>query len=759
MKKLMKYLRDYKKESVLAPLFKLLEAFFELLVPLVMASIIDRGINANGAGGPDTGHIWRMGLCLLALALVGLVSSITAQFFAAKAAVGFSTGLRQALFDHIQGLNFTNVDRAGTSTMITRMTSDVNQIQSGVNLVLRLVLRSPIIVFGAMIMAFTIDVKSALVFVVAIPLLAVVVFGIMVWTMPLYKKVQANLDRVLGITRENLTGVRVIRAFHQEAEEEERFRGHTKALADSQIFVGKISAVMNPVTYVIVNGAIIVLIYIGAIQVNVGNLSQGEVIAIINYMSQILVELVKLANLIITVTKALACADRVAGVFEIENEDWLLAAKNAGGRAESSAGSMAAGMAGSAAERMSAGTAGNVAENAAGTPFLEFDHVSLTYAGAGAETLHDIHFKVEKGETVGVIGGTGSGKSSLVNLIPGFYPVTEGALRLNGQDVRTIPEEGLRSLVGVVPQKAVLFKGTIRSNLQWGKPDATEEEIWQAIDTAQAREVVEGKEGGLDAEIAQNGKNLSGGQRQRLTIARALVRSPQILILDDSASALDYATDARLRTALQKLEGGVTTFIVSQRASSIRHADKIVVLDDGEAAGIGTHEELMESCEVYREIYFSQYPEERPGRTGAGASGKASGTASGTAGNHAAVFGAGTSARVQASNGAGNHEAASGTGAFAETQASNGAGNHAEASGAGTSAGAQASNGAGNHEAASGTGAFAETQASDGDRNHAESFGTAGNMAEGENISAEGLTENMQDISKKGKGGVSNGGR
>ena len=591
MKKLMKYLRDYKKESVLAPLFKLLEAFFELLVPLVMASIIDRGINANGVGGPDTAHIWRMGLCLLALALVGLASSITAQFFAAKAAVGFSTGLRQALFDHIQGLNFTNVDRAGTSTMITRMTSDVNQIQSGVNLVLRLFLRSPIIVFGAMIMAFTIDVKSALVFVVAIPLLAVVVFGIMVWTMPLYKKVQANLDRVLGVTRENLTGVRVIRAFHQENEEEERFRGHTKALADSQIFVGKISAVMNPVTYVIVNGAIIVLIYIGAIQVNVGNLSQGEVIAIINYMSQILVELVKLANLIITVTKALACADRVAGVFDIENEEWILAAKEA----ECSA--------------------GNAAED---VPFLEFEHVSLTYAGAGAETLHDIHFKVRKGETVGVIGGTGSGKSSLVNLIPGFYPVTEGTLRLNGQDVRTIPEEGLRSLVGVVPQKAVLFKGTIRSNLQWGKPDATEEEMWQAIDTAQAREVVEGKEGGLDAEIAQNGKNLSGGQRQRLTIARALVRSPQILILDDSASALDYATDARLRAALQKLEGGVTTFIVSQRASSIRHADKIVVLDDGEAAGIGTHDELMETCEVYREIYFSQYSEERPGRTGAG---------------------------------------------------------------------------------------------------------------------------------------------
>lgn len=590
MNRLMKYLSDYKKESVLAPLFKLLEAFFELLVPLVMASIIDRGINAGGAGGADTGHIWRMGLCLLALAVIGLVSSITAQFFAAKAAVGFSAKLRQALFDHIQGLDFTNIDKAGTSTMITRMTSDVNQIQSGVNLVLRLFLRSPIIVFGAMIMAFTIDVKSALVFVVAIPLLAVVVFGIMIWTMPLYKKVQANLDKVLGVTRENLTGVRVIRAFHQEEVEEGRFKGFTKALADSQIFVGKISAVMNPVTYVIVNGAIIALIYIGAIQVNVGNLTQGEVVAIINYMSQILVELVKLANLIITVTKALACADRVAGVFEIRNQD-----RTGAGQTESISDGEASGK----------------------TPFLKFDHVSLTYAGAGAETLHDIDFTVNKGETIGIIGGTGSGKSSLVNLIPGFYPVTGGALRLEGRDIRRIPEEELRGMVGMVPQKAVLFKGTIRSNLQWGKPDATEEEMWRAIDMAQAREVVEGKRGKLDAEITQNGKNLSGGQRQRLTIARALVRSPRILILDDSASALDYATDAKLRTAIRNLEGGITTFIVSQRASSIRYADKIVVLDDGEMAGIGTHDELLQNCEVYREIYFSQYPEERLKAAGA----------------------------------------------------------------------------------------------------------------------------------------------
>nr|WP_305139487.1 ABC transporter ATP-binding protein [uncultured Acetatifactor sp.] len=590
MNRLMKYLSDYKKESVLAPLFKLLEAFFELLVPLVMASIIDRGINAGGASGADTGHIWRMGLWLLALAMIGLVSSITAQFFAAKAAVGFSAKLRQALFDHIQDLDFTNIDKAGTSTMITRMTSDVNQIQSGVNLVLRLFLRSPIIVFGAMIMAFTIDVKSALVFVVAIPLLAIVVFGIMIWTMPLYKKVQANLDKVLGVTRENLTGVRVIRAFHQEEVEEGRFKGFTKALADSQIFVGKISAVMNPVTYVIVNGAIIALIYIGAIQVNVGNLTQGEVVAIINYMSQILVELVKLANLIITVTKALACADRVAGVFEIRNQD-----RTGAGQTESISDGEASGK----------------------TPFLKFDHVSLTYAGAGAETLHDIDFTVNKGETIGIIGGTGSGKSSLVNLIPGFYPVTGGALRLEGRDIRRIPEEELRGMVGMVPQKAVLFKGTIRSNLQWGKPDATEEEMWRAIDMAQAREVVEGKRGKLDAEITQNGKNLSGGQRQRLTIARALVRSPRILILDDSASALDYATDAKLRTAIRNLEGGITTFIVSQRASSIRYADKIVVLDDGEMAGIGTHDELLQNCEVYREIYFSQYPEERLKAAGA----------------------------------------------------------------------------------------------------------------------------------------------
>lgn len=581
MKKLFVYLKDYKKESVLAPLFKLLEAFFELFVPLVMASIIDRGIGVSG--NPDTGHIVRMGLCLLALAVVGLVSAVTAQFFAAKAAVGFSTKLRQAVFEHIQGLNFTNIDKAGTSTLITRMTSDINQVQSGVNMVLRLFLRSPIIVFGAMIMAFTIDVKSALIFVVAIPLLTAVVFGVMMITMPMYKKVQSALDKVLGITRENLTGVRVIRAFHQEEVEEKRFREQNNTLSHLQTAVARISAVMNPLTYVVVNGAIIALIYTGAIQVNVGNLTQGEVVAIINYMSQILVELVKLANLIITITKALACADRVAGVLEIPTGEEAQGGFEMPTREKTEDASL---------------------------PYLEFDHVSLTYQGAGDKTLQDMNFRVERGQTIGIIGGTGSGKSSLVNLIPGFYPATEGTIRLEGQDIRDIPAQELRRRVGVVPQKAVLFKGTVRSNLQWGKPDATDEELWQAIDTAQAREVVEGKDGKLDAEIAQNGKNLSGGQRQRLTIARALVRKPEILILDDSASALDYATDAKLRQALKEVEKGTTTFIVSQRASTIRHADQIIVLDDGMIAGMGTHEELLESCEVYQEIYYSQFEKE-----------------------------------------------------------------------------------------------------------------------------------------------------
>ena len=583
MKRLIMYLKDYKKESILAPLFKLLEAFFELMVPLVMANIIDYGISNR-----NMGYIGKMGLLLLLLGVVGLASSITAQFFAAKAAVGFSTKLRQALFDHIEDLSFTDIDKAGTSTMITRMTSDVNQVQSGINMTLRLFLRSPIIVFGAMIMAFTIDVKCALIFVVAIPLLSVVVFGIILSTIPLYKKVQSKLDQVLGITRENLTGVRVIRAFHQEAKEADRFRENNEALSAMQIFVGKISACMNPVTYIIVNGAIIALIYTGAVQVNIGNLSQGEVVAIINYMNQILVELVKLANLIVTMTKALACADRVASVFEIgadATEDEKKAA-------------------------LDNSIAAKVDEKA---PFLDFKHVSLTYQGAGAPTLQDMNFTVNRGDTVGIIGGTGSGKTSLVNLIPGFYPATEGEILLEGRDIRTMSDEELRGRIGVVPQKAVLFKGTIRSNLQWGKPDATEEEMWKALELAQASEVVDGKPGKLDATVAQNGKNFSGGQRQRLTIARALVRNPEILILDDSASALDYATDAKLRAALRTLEDKTTTFIVSQRASTIRHADKIIVLDDGEIAGMGTHDELLKDCTVYQEIYYSQYPEQRGG--------------------------------------------------------------------------------------------------------------------------------------------------
>lgn len=580
MKRLMMYLKDYKKESILAPLFKLLEAFFELMVPLVMANIIDYGISNR-----NMGYIGKMGLLLLLLGVVGLASSITAQFFAAKAAVGFSTKLRQALFNHIEDLSFTDIDKAGTSTMITRMTSDVNQVQSGINMTLRLFLRSPIIVFGAMIMAFTIDVKCALIFVVAIPLLSVVVFGIILSTIPMYKKVQSKLDQVLGITRENLTGVRVIRAFHQEAKEADRFRENNEALSVMQIFVGKISACMNPVTYIIVNGAIIALIYTGAVQVNIGNLSQGEVVAIINYMNQILVELVKLANLIVTMTKALACAERVASVFDIGADAAYVGAQD---------------------QKL----ADKVDKSA---PFLDFKHVSLTYQGAGAPTLQDMNFTVNRGDTVGIIGGTGSGKTSLVNLIPGFYPATEGEILLEGRDIRTMSDEELRGRIGVVPQKAVLFKGTIRSNLQWGKPDATEEEMWKALELAQASEVVDGKPGKLDATVAQNGKNFSGGQRQRLTIARALVRNPEILILDDSASALDYATDAKLRAAIRTLEDKTTTFIVSQRASTIRHADKIIVLDDGEIAGMGTHDELLKDCTVYQEIYYSQYPEQRGG--------------------------------------------------------------------------------------------------------------------------------------------------
>lgn len=578
VKSLFAYMKDYKKECVLGPLFKLLEASFELMVPLVMAAVIDVGI-ANG----DRGYIGRMCLVMAALGVVGLVCSITAQFFAAKASVGVAAKLRHALFAHIQELSFTEMDTAGTSTLITRMTSDINQVQNGLNLALRLLLRSPFVVFGAMVMAFTIDVPAALVFVVAIPLLAVVVFGVMLWTMPRYKKVQAGLDRVLGNTRENLTGVRVIRAFGREEAETGRFETENNALTKLQEHVGRVSALMNPVTYVIINLATVVLIWVGAVRVDTAIITQGAVVALINYMSQILVELIKLANLIINITKALACASRVQGVLDTES-------------------SMEAPQALS-----------NVVEQ--NQERVTFRNVALTYQGAGAASLSGLSFSVKPGETVGVIGGTGSGKSSLVNLIPRFYDATQGDVLVDGHNVRDYPLASLREKVGVVPQRAVLFTGTIRDNLKWGKPDATDEELWQALETAQARDFVEEKPGGLDEPVSQGGKNFSGGQRQRLTIARALVRKPEILILDDSASALDFATDARLRKAIRQMEGGPTVFIVSQRASSIRYADKIIVLDDGEAVGIGTHEELLKHCEVYREIFESQFQREERGAT------------------------------------------------------------------------------------------------------------------------------------------------
>ena len=591
MKKLLVYLKDYKKETVLAPLFKMLEATFELFVPLVMAAIIDQGI-----GSGNVSYVLRMGGVMILLGVIGLVCSITAQYFSAKAAVGVSTKLKHALFAHIQGLSYTEIDTLGTATMITRMTSDVNQVQSGVNMVLRLFLRSPFIVFGAMVMAFTIDVKAAFIFVVTIPALSVVVFGIMMWTMPLFKKVQAGLDSVLGATRENLTGARVIRAFNKEQEEIEAFERKNSNLAHMQLFVGKISALTNPVTYIIVNVATIVLLYTGAVQVDEGTITQGQVVALVNYMSQILIELVKLANLIITITKALACANRIQSVFEIESSmTWEQAVTAAGVSATD----------GHRTDR-SAGPAAQTGQNAADE--VVFDHVCLTYAGAGAESLSDIDFRVKKGQTVGIIGGTGSGKTSLINMIPRFYDATKGHVRIKGKDVREYGMEELREMIGIVPQKAVLFQGTIRENMQWGKNDATDAQIWQAIETAQAKEFVEQKDGKLEASVAQSGRNLSGGQRQRLTIARALVGKPEILILDDSASALDYATDAALRQAIRDMEGDMTVFIVSQRASSIQHADQIIVLDDGEMADIGTHDELLERCEVYQEIYYSQYP-------------------------------------------------------------------------------------------------------------------------------------------------------
>lgn len=595
MKALLIYLRNYKKETVLAPLFKLLEASFELLVPLVMAAVIDNGI-ANG----DKPYVVRMCLVMVALGVIGLVCSITAQYFSAKAATGFATELRKSLFSHIQHLSFSKMDTIGTSTLITRMTSDVNQVQSGVNLVLRLFLRSPFIVVGAMVMAFTVDVKGALVFVVAIPLLSVVVFGIMLITMPLYKKVQADLDRVLLITRENLMGARVIRAFNKEIDEERSFKKSNQELTDAQKYVGKLSGLMNPLTYIIVNGALIVLIYVGALRVDAGIITQGEVVALINYMSQILVELVKLANLIITVTKAIACGNRIQSVFEEKAgipEGTLTDADISG------AGAASAGMAGKA-------MAGEGMDGEGEEPFVEFDHVSMRYEGAGADSLSDITFQVQKGQTVGIIGGTGSGKSSVVSLIPRFYDVSGGQVRIGGKDVKEYMLSELRGNIGVVPQRAVLFKGTVAENLRWGREDATEEELWEAAATAQAKEFLESKNEGLSLRVSQDGKNLSGGQRQRLTIARALVRRPEILILDDSASALDFATDAKLRAAIRRMKERPTVFIVSQRASSIMYADKILVLDDGEMAGLGTHEELLKDCPVYQEIYYSQFPKD-----------------------------------------------------------------------------------------------------------------------------------------------------
>lgn len=603
MWKLLKYMKAYKKEAVCAPLFKLLEALFELFVPLVMAKIIDIGI-AQG----DRPYIVRMCLLMAALGLIGLVCSITAQYFSAKAAVGFAARLRHELFAHIQSLSFSEMDVHGTSTLITRMTSDINQVQSGTNLFLRLFMRSPFIVFGAMIMAFTIDVKAALIFVVVIPILCVIVFGIMLASIPLYKKVQERLDNVTGMTRENLQGVRVIRAFRQEKKEIETFDAGNEALVKIQMFSGRISALMNPLTYIVINGALVVLLYTGAVRVDGGIITQGAVVALVNYMSQILVELVKLANLIINVTKAIACGNRIQNVMELKPGIVSGTAGSVEARAERAAkpedadGKMDI-------QKQTVSTEKSVSEHAQ-MPKVEFSHVSFRYKNAGADSLTDISFRVEKGQTIGIIGGTGSGKSSLVSLIPRFYDVREGCVKVDGTDVRDYDLQQLRGKVGIVLQKAVLFAGTIRENLLWGNENATEEELKEAIHAAQADEVVFDGKGGLDAAVEQEGRNFSGGQKQRLTIARALVRHPEILILDDSASALDFATDAKLRKAIRELSGEMTVFIVSQRASTIQYADQILVLDDGEIAGCGTHEELLEHCSVYQETYYSQFPKE-----------------------------------------------------------------------------------------------------------------------------------------------------
>ena len=576
MKKLMVFLKDYKKESILAPLFKMLEASFELMVPLVVKKIVDIGI-----GGGDKFYVFRMCLVMITLGMIGLICSITAQFFSAKAAVGFATKLRHSLFSHIQKLSYSQMDICGTSTLITRLTSDVNQTQNGVNMVLRLFLRSPFIVVGAMIMAFTINVQAALIFAVVIPLLSIIVFGIMLLSIPLYKKVQAGLDQVLHITRGNLTGVRVLRAFHKEEEEIADFGDSNEKLTAIQMFVGRISAVMNPVTYIVINGGLIGLLWIGAIKVDTGILTQGAVLALVNYMSQILVELVKLANLIITINKSLACANRIEGILSMKPE-------------------MEPGFTNESYEQS------HKTENV-----VEFEHVSLTYPGAGAESLSDINFCVKHGQTVGIIGGTGSGKTSLVNLIPRFYEATRGIVKVDGIPVNAYSLDKLRDKIGMVPQKAILFKGTIRENLLMGKANATEVEIRKALEISQSMEFIEKKSEGLDTLVSQGGKNLSGGQKQRLTIARALVKQPKVLILDDSASALDYATDLKLRRAIGSMEQPPAVFIVSQRASAVLGADMILVLEDGEMVGMGTHEQLLASCEVYQEIYYSQYPDRR----------------------------------------------------------------------------------------------------------------------------------------------------
>ena len=573
MKKLLIYLKDYKIESVLAPLFKMLEALFELFVPIVMAKVIDIGIPAG-----DRSYVIRMCLVMILLGIIGLVCSITAQYFSAKAACGFAAKLRHSLFEHIQSLSFTEMDTIGTSTLITRMTSDINQVQNGVNMFLRLFMRSPFIVVGAMVAAFIIDVRSAIIFAVAIPLLSVIVFIIMYVSIPLYKKVQSRLDTVLGITRENLTGARVIRAFHKEEGEIERFEEANGDLSSLQIFVGKISALMNPATYAVVNLAIVAIIWVGGKRVYSGAISQGEVVALINYMSQILVELIKLANLIVLINKAIACGNRVQSVFEISSS-----------------------MSESPDQSIDTET-----DNA-----VEFKDVSLRYGSSETDSLSEITFSAKKGETIGIIGGTGSGKSSIVNMIPRFYDAFSGEVLVDGKNVKDYRIKALRGKIGVVPQKAVLFNGTIRENLLWGNENASDEDIYEALKISQAIDVVEGRRKGLDSEVAQGGKNFSGGQRQRLTIARALVRKPEILILDDSASALDFATDAALRKAIREMENSPTVFIVSQRASSIQYADKIIVLDDGRIAGIGSHDSLLESCGVYQEIYYSQFPKNR----------------------------------------------------------------------------------------------------------------------------------------------------